>query len=235
MNRLALTLLTGTLAAASTAEELITNGGFELHNGPNGRNAGFGWVNDDYDFTFNVYDHRSQRFYTGPAPTSPGNWYFHTTGVLGAAVVYQAFDLAARFTAQDIDEGDVTFTFGAWLAGLSSQTDHARVQFEMFDQLGSLITAIVFDGDRFGPGSGFVGTVDGAAPTIQRWKRYAFEGVLPVGVRTARVAIYRDTVNNNANDNYVDNVSLTAVPTPGTAVLIAAGGCVLATRRRHAR
>ncbi len=202
------------------AQELIVNGSFENNNGFDGNNSGFGWSHASGDpNVFDVYNY-TQLFggalpYAGSKPASGGDWYFHTVGIAEGNFVdpvFQTVDLTAAAPPAAIDAGSANYTFSGYLAGFIPQNDHAEVQLTFFDgpngtgnQVGN---QVVFDGDQFGPGSNFVDTVDGDAPAIANWKRYASVDTLPVGARSAAVEIFKATQNGNGNDNYVDLISL---------------------------
>ena len=129
-------ILAGGLAfvGQASAVEMVVNGGFEMNNGFNVDNSGFGWTTVDGTETslgFDVYSHTTQVYYDGPAPVGAGEWYFHTVG-LGSltttpAIVEQEIDV----TGMD----DMPYTFSAQIAGFVAGGDTAMLELE-FDNAG---------------------------------------------------------------------------------------------------
>lgn len=207
--------------------ELIANGDFELNNGLNGDNSGFGWYNDSDPLVFDVYSHTTAVYYTGAPPAGAGEWYFHTVGIGDATGVYQDVDLTTAATATQIDAGTVAYDFTAFLSGWSASNDHPRLELTFQDAAGGQLGApAVLDGGvsnaggtlTFDTPDTFRSFVDGTldplvANPIAMWKEYGDVAGVPVGARTARVTIFEDTFTANGNDDYTDNVSLDVADT----------------------
>ena len=216
----ALGILAGGLAfvGQTHAVEMVVNGGFEMNNGFNADNSGFGWTTVDGSDTtlgFDVYSHTSQVYYDGPAPAGSGEWYFHTVG-LGSlfdvpAIVEQTIDV----TGMD----DMPYTFSAQIAGFVAGGDTAMLELE-FDNAG--VTSILD------------GTTGGADGITNTWDLFSATGTIPTGATTATVRILQATAGaSNGNDNYVDLVSLNVVPEPAAFGLLGLGGLMLTQLRKR--
>ncbi len=208
-------------AAPASAVELLQNGSFEMNNGFDGDNSGFGWQNPNDALVFDVYSYSTQVYYEGVEPDGSDDWYFHTVGITNPNGIYQDVDLLDGATPAQIDAGTVSLTFTAYLAGYTPQNDHPRLELQLFDGVGEQLgSAIVFDGAEFGEGSNFLITASGLPfddPSITNplavWKLYGAGSGVFVGARSARVTIFQDTMTGNGNDNYVDLVGLDVTDT----------------------
>ena len=208
-------------AAPASAVELLQNGSFEMNNGFDGDNSGFGWQNPNDALVFDVYSYSTQVYYEGVEPEGAGDWYFHTVGISNPNGIFQDLDLTEGATPAQIDAGTVSLTFTAYLAGYTPQNDHPRLELQLFDGVGEQLgSAIVLDGAEFAEGSNFLITASGQPiddPSITNpiavWKLYGAASGLFVGARSARVTIFQDTMTGNGNDNYVDLASLDVTDT----------------------
>lgn len=208
-------------AAPVAAVELLQNGSFEMNNGFDGDNSGFGWQNPNDALVFDVYSHSTQVYYEGPAPDNAGEWYFQTVGITNPNGIFQDVDLTEGATPAQIDAGTVSLTFTAYLAGYTPQDDHPRLELQLLDSVGDQLgSAIVLDGAEFGEGSNYLITASGLpiddpgiTNPIAVWKLYGAGSGLFVGARSARATLFQDSITGNGNDNYVDLVSLDVTDT----------------------
>ena len=143
-------ILTGSLIFAGSlpAANVILNGSFEESNGPNGTNAGFGWVSaNGFADVFDVYSHTSAVWYDGSAPAGAGEWYFHTVGLASipnGAIVEQSITLSGFASSANIDAGNAAYDFSAQIAGYNVGGDTAILELVFLDaassQVGSTVT-----------------------------------------------------------------------------------------------
>ena len=224
-------ILTGSLIFAGSlpAANVILNGSFEESNGPNGTNAGFGWVSaNGFADVFDVYSHTSAVWYDGSAPAGAGEWYFHTVGLASipnGAIVEQSITLSGFASSANIDAGNAAYDFSAQIAGYNVGGDTAILELVFLDaassQVGSTVTL-----------DGTTGGDDGITNT---WNLFSSAGTVPANAQTARVQILKTTAGaSNGNDNYVDLVALdiTTIPEPSTFVLGSLGLLGFFRRRR---
>jgi hypothetical protein len=124
------------------------------------------------------------------------------------------------------------YEFSAWLASILGDNDHAVVGLEFFtgpNASGTSLGSLSFDGnDQQSPyvvGSlNLNGLADPSIPATQdNWTLYEAYGTIPLGAHSAAVVISSPIIEgtNNAQDAYVDLVSLQVVPEPSGLVSVA--------------
>lgn len=167
--------------------------------------------------------------------TSGGGLYGHLIGVANPAVS-DAVDLSAGDVTAAA-AGTATYSFSAWLASYTSDTEAPQFSVEFFDATGgggsSLGTVVLANGKSI------TGSSDAATPggawNDKNWSLYTANGSVPTNTQSFRITYSSVTdVAGTAggNDAYADNVEFTVVPEPSSTALLGLGGLALILRRR---
>ena len=154
----------------------------------------------------------------GTSVTGGGGFYGHLIGVTNPAVS----------NAVILGAGDTVFTFSAYLASYTPQSDFTQLSVEFFsDALGtaSLGTTILASGNEEGSSATPSGTW-----AADNWSLYTANGTVAAGSQSFRI-LY----GGAGNDTYADNVSFSVdtVPEPSSALLAGLGFLGLLARRRR--
>ncbi len=195
----------GMMFAGQANAELITNGSFE--------DGTTGWTG-----TFNTYTHVTNAYYEGA-----------DLNTLSAVDPEEIYTWNHRGTTQAVEMAGMdglAYTFSAWLSSYTGNGpgDTTQVYLEFFDGAsgtGSSLGVVNFDG---------IATNGDVGWTEDNWSHYVENSTVPAGTMSAVVAIdgQRDAsgggVWSGSPDNYIDLVTLTVVPEPGTIALVAIFG-----------
>jgi hypothetical protein len=181
--------------------------------------------------------------YTMPNLLSPAGGLLYMTGNAGvtgqvSTNVFSAGSLnllTGGITGGQIDGGLVSYNVYAQFSTYFSQNDNGTLAVQFLDAGSSPIgSELRIGGFAFvsALGSGNNGTYDGA----RDWAADSLAGIVPSGARFAAVKIFEvKTANGTSIDGYMDNVniSIAAVPEPGSVALLALGGGLAAWARRR--
>jgi hypothetical protein len=178
--------------------------------------------------------------YTLPNSLVPGGGLTYMTGKAGidGSVSTNIFTagslnlLTGGITGGQIDGGLVTYNLYAQFSTYYSQNDNGTLSVQFLDAGSSPLGAALKVG-----GSAFVSAL-GADPSsgARAWAADSLAGIVPSGARFAAVQIFEvKTANGTSIDGYMDNVniSIAAVPEPGSMALLALGGGLAALARRR--
>ncbi|MBN2375378.1 MAG: LamG domain-containing protein [Sedimentisphaerales bacterium] len=196
---LLLALVSVLLAMSNVSAELIVNGSFESP-------SPAGWPPGFTECTHPSY-------YEGYAPAGCGSKYGSAWGQTGGWFSWgsstQVVDLAGQAGS--------SYTFSAWLSAYVPQNDYAEVELDFYDGAGGTgisLGSIFFDGsDSNGPyiigSANSSGNPDPSVPwTLANWTKHEAQGYIPAGTLSAVVTLSSNSISGNANDSYIDLVSL---------------------------
>ncbi len=139
-----------------------------------------------------------------------GDYYFFAGVNSGIAELTQLIDVSGY--AASIDAGTQTFSFTGYVRS--------------YDEPNADSSLIVID---YQNGSGVVIDEFASAPIISTsaWEPVDDTRTAPVGTRKINVRLISQKNAGSTNDGYYDDLSLTTVPEPATAVLAACGAVLL--------
>jgi uncharacterized protein (TIGR03437 family) len=169
-------------------------------------------------FTLDTYSNDSDLKVTDPGPSDRGSWFFYGGPSNASSSATQDIDVGAA--AQQIDTGNVTFAFSAWLGGYVDQDDHMTISAQFLNwqgaTLGSSALGQVLAADR-----------NNKDALLQKSQ----SGAIPVGTRTIRITMQATRLVGLDNDGIADSLSLvlTAPGASGTTPAIQSGGVVSAS------
>lgn len=159
--------------------------------------------------------------------TSPGLKYAHGGAPAGGAeIAFQTtfngpvLSLAdLGYNAGAVDSGTLSLNLAAQFSTYQSQNDYAVFTVRFLDATGVGIGDAVNLG-----GSAFVASLPGGTGS-RGWGATSESGAVPVGARSIALSLTQVKTPQGAyTDGYVDNMSVSVIPEPGTWML-----CVLAT------
>lgn len=163
--------------------------------------VGSGWTQRDHD----------------PAPFDGSNYFFAGAG--STATLRQTVDVSSFASA--IDAGTQSFDFNGYVRGWQTQSDTSQIVLSYLDS-----------------GSAVLGSFDsGAIANPASWLLVSNTWLAPAQTRAIQVDLIATRHDGSNNDGYFDGLSLTAsaatppvsaVPEPGTYVLMLAGLAVVA-------
>jgi len=143
--------------------------------------------------------------------------------------------LSGGILASQIDTGQISYNLYSQFSTYRLQGDYSTLFVQFLDGSSNPIGSLLSLG-----GSAFTSALgsgnNGSYPDARDWGADLRLGIVPVGARSANVYIQAvRSASGTAIDGYVDNVSFTlsAVPEPGMAGLLAVGGGLLALNRRR--
>jgi hypothetical protein len=206
-------------------------------------------LSEDFEGTVNVFAAPTYNYslnYTFPNTFPPAggglNYMMGAAGISGSVSTnfFTATGsplnlLTGGITGGQIDGGLVTYNLYAQFSTYRLQNDNGTLSVQFLDAGSSpLGAALQIGGAAFvtALGSGNNGTYADA----RDWGADALAGIVPSGARFAAVQIIEvKTASGKAIDGYVDNVniSISAVPEPGSVALLALGGGLAALARRR--
>jgi hypothetical protein len=181
--------------------------------------------------------------YTMPNLLSPGGGLKYMRG--GAGITGQVSTntfsagslslLSGGILASQIDAGQISYNLYSQFSTYRLQNDYATLFVQFLNGSSNPIGSLLSLG-----GSAFTSALgsgnNGTYPDARNWGADSLLGIVPTGARSANVYIQDVKIaSGTAIDGYVDNVSftLTVVPEPGVASLLALGGGLLALKRRR--
>jgi hypothetical protein len=181
--------------------------------------------------------------YTMPNLLSPGGGLKYMRG--GAGITGQISTntfsagslslLSGGILASQIDAGQISYNLYSQFSTYRLQNDYATLFVQFLNGSSNPIGSLLSLG-----GSAFTSALgsgnNGTYPDARNWGADSLLGIVPTGARSANVYIQDVKIaSGTAIDGYVDNVSftLTVVPEPGVASLLALGGGLLALKRRR--
>jgi hypothetical protein len=181
--------------------------------------------------------------YTMPNLLSPGGGLKYMRG--GAGITGQVSTntfsagslslLSGGILASQIDAGQISYNLYSQFSTYRLQNDYATLFVQFLNGSSNPIGSLLSLG-----GSAFTSALgsgnNGTYPDARNWGADSLLGIVPTGARSANVYIQDVKIaSGTAIDGYVDNVSftLTVVPEPGAASLLALGGGLLALKRRR--
>lgn len=113
--------------------------------------------------------------------------------------MWQTVNMTSSVDALLIDNQTVSFNFSAWIGGLLSQNDNARVSLTFIDQLNQAVGSTV----TLGP------VLAAARGSISLLLFQQVNGMVPVGARLFRVMATITRQQGSYNDGDIDNIALT--------------------------
>ena len=181
--------------------------------------------------------------YTMPNLLSPGGGLKYMRGGAGitgqvSTNTFSAGSLSLTsggILASQIDAGQISYNLYSQFSTYRLQNDYATLFVQFLNGSSNPIGSLLSLG-----GSAFTSALgsgnNGTYPDARDWGADSRLGIVPTGARSANVYIQDVKIaSGTAIDGYVDNVSftLTVVPEPGAASLLALGGGLLALKRRR--
>jgi hypothetical protein len=143
--------------------------------------------------------------------------------------------LSGGVTGGQIDGGLISYNLYSQFSTYRVQGDYATLLVQFLDGSSSPLGGVLSLG-----GAAFTSALgsgnNGSYPDARDWGADSKLGIVPVGARFVVVTIQEvKTAGGTAIDGYVDNVNITMsiVPEPGLASLLALGGGLFALRRRR--
>ena len=143
--------------------------------------------------------------------------------------------LGGGILASQIDAGQINYNLYSQFSTYRFQGDYSTLFVQFLDGSSNPIGSLLSLG-----GSAFTSALgsgnNGSYPDARDWGADSLLGIVPTGARSANVSIQAvKAATGTAIDGYVDNVSftLTVVPEPGAAGLLALGGGLLVLTRRR--
>ena len=216
-----LALVSILFAVSSVSAELIVNGSFESA-------SPAGWPPGFTECTHPSY-------YEGYAPAGCGAKYGSAWGGNGGWFSWGSSTQVVDLTGQ----AGASYTFSAWLSAYVPQNDYAEARLEFFDGAagtGSSLGLIFFDGGTASAptivgSANSSGDADPSVPwTLANWTKHEALGFIPSGTFSAVVTLSSNSISGNANDSYIDLVSLVLnqisvlVTTSGAETEVTEGG-----------
>jgi len=143
--------------------------------------------------------------------------------------------LSGGITGAQIDGGQISYNLYSQFSTYRVQGDYATLFVQFLDGSSNPLGGVLSLG-----GAAFTSALgsgnNGSYPDARDWGADSKLGIVPAGARSISVSIQAVKAQVGlAIDGYVDNVNITmsVVPEPGMASLLALGGGLLALRRRR--
>lgn len=217
-----------TPAQAQLNTNLIVNPGAEAAAGGNGNFAANlpGWSVTG-ELTAIAYSLGCPQGYpctspTNPGPAAPGLNHF-AGGNVAASTATQVVDLS--FASSLIAAGGASFNLSGWLGGYAGQGDNVTLAVSFLNGSNTVLGSTTL-----GP----VTAADRGNATALLFR--STSGLLPVDTAKANLLLTTARVGGGtSNDGYADNLafSVSAVPEPGTALMLGAGAALMLLARRR--
>ena len=203
-------------------------------------------LSENFEGAVNVFGASTYTYaqnYTMPNLLSPGGGLRYMNGGAGinGQVSTNTFSagslslLSGGILSGQIDAGLISYNLYSQFSTYRLQGDYATLFVQFLDGSSNPIGSLLSLG-----GSAFTSALgsgnNGSYPDARDWGADTLLGIVPIGARSANVSIREvKTAGGTAIDGYVDNVSFTlsVVPEPGVAGLLALGGGLLALNRRR--
>lgn len=172
----------------------------------------------------------SQNYTSAVIPPGAGDNYFTGTSGLAQNTVTANVALSGGATDSQIDAGLGKFNLSAYFTTYYSQNDWSSVTVQFKDASSNPIGNPTTIG-----GLTFVSALGSNAAGARDWGQDLAAGDIPVGARSADVALLTQRLQGTAADGYVDLIQLdvsASVPEPSSLAAMAAAG-LLALRRKR--